>query len=77
MVRRVPIEDHRWLKPGESVSVTSQPCILALDGEREILVSESDEISIRLTGNGPRRVDVCTTLQTAADQGYFIRTANL
>jgi len=71
MIRHVPIVDQRWLEPGESVSITSKPCVLALDGERERLVSESDEISIRLSRNGPRRVDVHKTLQAAADRGYF------
>lgn len=73
MICRVPIVDHHWLRPGESVAITNKPCVLALDGEREIVVSISDEIGIRLTGNGPNKVDVRKTLQVAADHGIFVQ----
>ena len=76
MVRRVPILDHRWLKPGETVTISSKPCTLALDGEREIAVSETDQLTVCPTWDGPRMVDVRETLRLAAERGHFVRTAD-
>ena len=73
VIRRVPVQACRWLRLGDSVFITHKPCILALDGEREIVVSPTDPIHIRLTANGPQMVDVQATLSAAADMGYFVQ----
>src|SRR5262245_35670870 len=73
MVCRVPVQHHHWLLPGDSVPITHRPCILALDGEREVVVSENERMDIRLTWNGPQMIHVRNTLKAAADRGYFVQ----
>lgn len=66
----VGIKSHRLIKTGESLRVTCLPCLIALDGEREVEVKEGDEIYIKLTMEGPKVVDVKETLCTAVGMGY-------
>lgn len=72
MVCQVPIRERRWLQIGERVAIGSKPCILALDGEREIPVGREDAVAIRLAPTGPRRVDVKAAIDFAARSGHFV-----
>lgn len=65
----VGIKYHRLLDIDESVKVTYSPCIIALDGEREVEVQEAEEASIKLTFEGPQVVDVNRALQAAVEKG--------
>ena len=47
-------------------------CVIALDGEREITVSEDDRISIRLNLNGLRVLSLTETLRHASNECVFI-----
>jgi predicted polyphosphate/ATP-dependent NAD kinase len=72
LITRVSIERCRLLEFGEGVEVTHRPSILALDGEREVEVGREDHLCVRLTGNGPRVVDVKRALEEAARSGFFV-----
>ena len=72
LVVPVPVRNVQWLTPGDSIPVTFRPGTLALDGERETTVGRDDEFVIQLNVHGPTMVDVDTTLELAADSGYFI-----
>ena len=45
--------------------------MLALDGEREVRYAAGDELRLRLTRNGPLRVDVRHTLAAAQQKAFF------
>ena len=61
----VGIAEHRRMSPGERIRLQRAPAILALDGEREILLHEEDRWEMMLTWNGPKVLDVESTLLAA------------
>lgn len=72
LICRLPIASHRTIDPGEKVSISHTPAVIALDGEREISVSDGDHLTICLNPEGPFVVDINTVLAAAADKGLFI-----
>jgi predicted polyphosphate/ATP-dependent NAD kinase len=71
LVTHIDVQDHRLLALGEEVTLNSDTGTIALDGERQIEVYGRPEISVRLTNNGPRVVDICQCMREAADLGFF------
>jgi predicted polyphosphate/ATP-dependent NAD kinase len=60
------------LAPGVAHPVLDErPAILALDGEREIVLHAGDRAEVMLTLEGPWIVDVERTLNLAVDEGTF------
>ena len=78
IIAPVPFEKFREIQIGETVRVAHSPCLIAVDGEREIEVQAGDEVSIRLTLEGPMVIDVKAALAEAAAKEFFRRpTAKL
>jgi len=74
VIRAVHLAEHRWLAPGDEVILSHpEPCVLALDGEREIELGPGVPVAVRLNPSGPRVVDVRRALQLAAEAGVFVR----
>jgi predicted polyphosphate/ATP-dependent NAD kinase len=73
LVTRVPIREHRLIPIGTEVKLSSDPCTIALDGERYIEVYGTRMISVRLTHNGPRVVDIARCMDEATRHGVFQR----
>jgi predicted polyphosphate/ATP-dependent NAD kinase len=74
LMRTVPIADARTIGHGETVTLASGPCTIALDGEREHEISDSGAtITVRLNPLGPRVVDVEAALRVGAEKGVFRR----
>ena len=69
----VGIRRHTPLPVGEPVELTKGPCIIALDGEREVMVRRDEPVAVRLNPNGPRVIDPHRTLTWAAQQGVFMQ----
>ena len=62
------------LEPGVPYPVQGgRPAVLALDGEREIVLYDGDEATVTLDLNGPWIVDVERTLMRAVQEGMFVR----
>jgi predicted polyphosphate/ATP-dependent NAD kinase len=55
----------------EHIIQAKQDCMIALDGEREIKVKKGDNITFKITRNGPMRVKFHEVLEQAALQGLF------
>jgi predicted polyphosphate/ATP-dependent NAD kinase len=72
LVKWVPIESYRVFEPDEPVFLKHTRCAIALDGEREITVTEKDRISVRLTLNGPRVLNLTETLRHASNECMFL-----
>ena len=67
------VESHP-LAPGETVTLKhQQPCVLALDGEREIELRQGTTVQLKLNPNGPRVVDARKAIDIAARNGVFSR----
>lgn len=73
LIRTIPIQSYELMSPGQRVSVQHRPCVIALDGEREILVGPDDRAEIELVQTGPFVVDYKKTLKRAAEKGYFVK----
>lgn len=72
LIRSIPVRSHELMSPGQKVTVRHRPCVIALDGEREIIVGPDDCCEIELAQTGPYVVDYKRTLKRAAEKGYFI-----
>ena len=71
VIERVRIKDWRIIKKGKPVTVKLRPCTVALDGERAIVVSAQEDVSVLVTDRGPRVVGVQAALREAALAGVF------
>ena len=71
----VPVEVRRYrlLALEEEVVLNPDPCTVALDGERTIEVGRDQRLTVRLTNQGPRVVDIHRCMAEAARAGVFSR----
>jgi len=72
LIRSVPVLSYELMSPGQKVIVRHVPCVIAVDGEREILVGPEDCAEVELVQTGPFVVDVKSTLKRAAEKGVFV-----
>ena len=72
LIRSVPVRSYELMSLGQKVVVRHVPCVIAVDGEREILVGPDDCAEIELVQTGPFVVDVQSTLKRAAKKGLFV-----
>ena len=71
IIREVGIAEWKLLEPGEEVIVNHKPSVIALDGEREVTVKDTDQVKIRLQHDGPLVVDIEKTIRSAVARGFF------
>jgi hypothetical protein len=68
------VSECRQLDLGEELIIKAdKPGMIALDGEREIRINAGDTLTFRIRRNGPWRVDIQKTLETAQRDGIFNR----
>jgi len=72
LIRSVSIRSYELMSLGQKVIVSHVPCVIAVDGEREILVGPDDCAEIELVQTGPFVVDVKSTLKRAAEKSLFV-----
>lgn len=65
------VTGYQPLRVGESVTMSAGPAVLAFDGERELVLRPGETLTIRLSADGPRVVDVGATLRAAALTGVM------
>lgn len=65
----VGISHERLIEPGERIPIRHAPAMLALDGERELLVRQGEHWEVALSWDGPKVLDVDRTLLLAQRQG--------
>jgi len=70
LIRPIAVADFRILGINYEVKIADGPLVIALDGEREVEVGEGEEVSIKLTFDGPRVVDARLALRQAVAKGY-------
>jgi hypothetical protein len=77
LFQTVHIAEHRLLAPGDEIVVRHErPCVLALDGEREIELRAGASARLRLNPLGPRVIDPRLAIEVAARAGVF-RESNM
>ena len=71
IIQEVGIREFKLIELGEEVEPTPKPCLIALDGERELRVNARDEVKVRVNRDGPHVVDISKTVKKAATLGFF------
>lgn len=71
----VGVEQVDEMVPGARYAVEegTRPAVLALDGEREVVLYEGDEAEVMLDLDGPWMVDVEEALELAVEKDWFVR----
>lgn len=65
-VKTIRLDHHRIMEMGQEIEVRFQPCLLALDGERELEIASGQQATVRLAEGGPRIIDAARTMAAAA-----------
>jgi predicted polyphosphate/ATP-dependent NAD kinase len=72
LIHSVPIAAATLLDPGTRVPLRDEPCIVALDGEREIeLFRPGHGLEIAFNPDGPYVVDIPAAIRAGATAGAF------
>lgn len=66
LIQRMKIDQSRKFEAGELVEITRKPGVIALDGEREVLLRDEEYMTVNLSQEGPMVVDLDKTLMIAA-----------
>lgn len=74
LIVSVGIGAHRLMRPGDLIPLQHPPVLLALDGERELLVRQGERWEVALSWDGPKVLDVERTLREAQRQGLHGRS---
>ena len=74
IIKGISIRKFRRLLLGEICEYSaSERCMIALDGEREIMLNSGDHVSFIVKRSGPVRVEISKTLEKAQRLGLFMR----
>jgi hypothetical protein len=71
LVTQIAVRDHRLLSLGDEVILNPAAGTVALDGERQIEIYRKQAVTVRLTNNGPRVVDIRRCMEEASRAGVF------
>ena len=71
LVIPVAIQNHRLLSLGDEVILEPAACTVAVDGERQLEVFAEQTVTVRLSGDGPRVVNVRECLRAASENGVL------
>ncbi|TCL36927.1 putative polyphosphate/ATP-dependent NAD kinase [Anaerospora hongkongensis] len=77
LILPIPIKQFEVIQVGAYVKIAAGPCLLALDGEREMEVTEKDEVAIQLTFAGPFVADSKAILTDAVKNNFFTSLGEL
>ena len=75
VVETVSVKNPRLIDPGQQVELACNPCVIALDGEREVEIKKGRRTTIRLTADGPVVVDVNRTMACAMQEKIGVADA--
>ena len=76
LIRRVSLAEYRLLSPSDEVILSRrEPCVLALDGEREIELKAGASVRVRFNLNGPNVINAHKAIEIAAKAGVFVQEA--
>ncbi len=71
VVEPITVQEFQWLRAGEVVRIEQTPCVLALDGERELPIRNGMLVDVQYDRQGPRVVDVQRALEAGVERGLF------
>ncbi|AUX10511.1 ATP-NAD/AcoX kinase [Halalkaliarchaeum desulfuricum] len=71
VVERIRIQERCRLEPGETLSTTIEEGVLAVDGERDLELTDAT-VDLAARADGPRLIRMAETLEAAARVGEFV-----
>ena len=71
VMSRINIGKVSFIGPGELAPVEFKPCVMALDGERELEIPAGKSAGVRVALDGPMVIDVKRTMHAAQKNGVF------
>jgi len=74
MLTSLPVKSHRHFEQTEHCEIKFTPCVIALDGEREVFVAAGKKYYVRINSQGPLVVDTDRTLKLATQRQFLVRT---
>ncbi|MCS6828658.1 MAG: NAD(+)/NADH kinase [Caldilinea sp.] len=75
LIHPVKVAAHRRVRLEERIVVDCAPALIALDGERKVMLKAGEPIELCVTASGPLVIDMRRTLRYAAAVGAFIRAS--
>lgn len=72
LLKEISVLSHRPFGTGEHIPISFFPCVVALDGEREVVVKRDSSVTVGYNPNGPYVVDLDKVLQLAAQKGLLV-----
>jgi hypothetical protein len=76
VIQWVEVASSEPLEVGAAVALDPRWGVLALDGEREVLLTPDTHLTVRLSAEGPWVVDVPAALGAASRAGHFRKPAD-
>lgn len=74
MLKSLSVESHREFSADDLLPVQFKPCVIALDGEREVVIGRDENCSVRINPQGPLVVDIDRTLGLATQHQFLVST---
>jgi hypothetical protein len=72
VITSVPVRRQLPMTIGERIHIEGRPCVVALDGERELEIKEGQAAWVCVAEDGPLVVDVSKTMSAAMRHGLFV-----
>lgn len=69
----VCVSDYKVMPVGTALPIRTTPCVIAVDGERDIMILEETDLSVCLTWNGPKRLNIAEVLKDARKEKLFYK----
>ncbi len=76
IIETVFLETMQLMAAGEDMEIAIAPCVVALDGEREVEIKKGQKVAIRLSTKGPLVVEVDRTMMVAMEKKIFAPTVH-
>jgi predicted polyphosphate/ATP-dependent NAD kinase len=74
VLTRFGVKERQKIPLGEELHIrTDYDGTLAFDGERELPFCKGEDISLKITRNGPRKVEARKVVEAAFERGFFAR----
>lgn len=77
IISMVDVSETRVLSIGDEIHIGDLPCMVAADGERNLMIPEGKKATVKLTWNGPVVVDIEAALEMASASGFFFERKHL
>ena len=72
MLKSLAVRSYREFDRAEEIAIEFSPCVIALDGEREVVMKRGEDYRVRINPQGPLVVDVDRTLSLATQRRLLV-----